>query len=131
MKKSELIALLQADLESNGDADEVAIGFTMKKGDKVCRFDVYGDIVVTNDPSYVKGLVCLVGGEVDRIKLGNFVAEELSEEQQAARGSLLAEVFKLHKDSEHKGRFLLQSPWGNKTPTGVYAVAKRLVEEGQ
>lgn len=73
MKKSELIALLKADLETNGDTEDVALGFTVKKGEKYYRFDVYGQIEVCNDPNYVNGMAYLVGGEVDRFALSNFV----------------------------------------------------------
>lgn len=64
MKTSELIALLQAELETNGDAEHVALGFIVNKGGAFHRVDVYGEIEVLNDPNYPKGMVYLVGGEI-------------------------------------------------------------------
>jgi hypothetical protein len=85
MKKSELIARLQADIAAAGD------------------------------------------GQVSEALLKEATA--LSEETQAKRGQLLAEVLKLKKDPEHKDRF--QTTWGTKTALGVFATVHRIVVEGQ
>lgn len=85
MKKSELVAQLQAEINAYGD------------------------------------------GEVSEATLK--MLAPLSEEAQAARGKILAEVLKLRKDSEHKDRF--QTTWGSKTEIGVFATVRRLVDEGE
>ena len=50
-------------------------------------------------------------------------------EEMERRGGLLAEVFKMKKTRAHTPGF--ETAWGWKAPAGVFAVAKRLIEEGE
>ena len=49
--------------------------------------------------------------------------------EAARRGELLAKVFQLKPDPEHKDRYLTE--WGTKTALGVYLTAKRIIETGK
>lgn len=67
------------------------------------------------------------GFDIGEIKIS--IAEQISEEEEARRGALLAEVFGVNKDTSSRGRFL--TAWGNKTHLGLYRTAKRIITEGE
>jgi len=52
----------------------------------------------------------------------------LSENEQRARGKLIAEVLKLRRDREHADRW--QTAWGSKTDLGVFNIVLGIIEHG-
>jgi hypothetical protein len=53
----------------------------------------------------------------------------LTEEQEAQRGALLAEVLKLRRDREHPDRW--QTTWGTKTDLGLFRIVERILIDGE
>lgn len=128
MKLSQLIAKMTADLEANGDTENVSLGLTVTKSDgKKYRLDAVitedNDVEVIRDANFTNGMACIVADHIGSLEV------QLSDEEQAARGQLLAETFLLKKDPEHKDRFKTNS--GTKTAIGVFATARRYIQEGQ
>lgn len=71
MKLSHLVAKLQADLEANGDADNVALCLAVPMGQRfetkpyAHRLDAHGDITILRDAAeYVNGMTYLVADYV-------------------------------------------------------------------
>lgn len=63
MRLSQLIAVLQAELEKNGDAEHVALSIPCipMAGDEPRRLDIFSNIEVLSDyPNYPNGMVYLV-----------------------------------------------------------------------
>lgn len=65
MRYSELVALLAADLEANGDTENVAIGVTIAGTDgQKYRLDAFiaasNDVEVIRDVNCVNGLACVI-----------------------------------------------------------------------
>lgn len=65
--------------------------------------------------------------DINAIKI--HTGPELPEEEQARRGSLMAQVFCMTPDPDEKGRFL--TGWGIKSPLGIYRTAKRIINQGE
>lgn len=62
-------------------------------------------------------------------KDGCYDENVISEEMEAARGSMLIEMLDLKPDPENPGRVF--TTWGTKTPLGLYRTVKRIIEEGK
>ena len=64
MKLSEFIAKLAADLEANGDSENVSLGITVPgEGDQAFRLDAVLDeenSEILRDCNYVNGMTCIV-----------------------------------------------------------------------
>ena len=56
-------------------------------------------------------------------------AVELTPEEESARGQLLADMFYLKRDHEHKDRF--QTTGGTHSAQGIFRTAKRYIEHGK
>lgn len=74
MKLSELIVLLTADLDANGDTDHVALGTIVKSNDTAYRLDAHGPVDIVRDPNYDQGMAVLVADGIDGAALERLTA---------------------------------------------------------
>ena len=66
--------------------------------------------------------------KIDLMQLRQISLEGVTEEEQAIRGMKIIDVFAMPHNKKTDRVF---TKWGNKTPIGIYAVCKRLIEEGK
>jgi len=90
------------------------------------------DAIVTNGHNHDSLSKPEVAQLIEDLNCGSrdaLACDELTPEQQEVRGAMLASVFYLKKDFQHKDRF--QTSGGTKTSQGVFVTAKRIIEQGE